>query len=69
VVGNLIAAMVLGNMNESNYFYIMTAISLSSILLFATLREPHKLIETGKGDFSVITTTGALQDKPLNFSS
>lgn len=45
VFGNLIAALVLGNMNEANYFYIMTVIAISSLCIFGTMRKPNKVTD------------------------
>ena len=43
VVGNLIAALVLGNANEITYFIVMSSIAFLSSILFITLRKPsHK---------------------------
>eukprot|EP00347_Sterkiella_histriomuscorum_P022843 403336943 len=42
VVGNLIAAFILGSMEQSSYFFIMTGVAASSTIVFATLRKPQK---------------------------
>ncbi|CDW80279.1 major facilitator superfamily protein [Stylonychia lemnae] len=49
VVGNLIAAFVLGSMDQSNYFYIMAGIAVSACLIFGTLRKPKKF-DSNKSD-------------------
>ena len=40
LVGNLVAALVIGNTNEVVYFSVMAVIAFASSLLFITLRKP-----------------------------
>jgi hypothetical protein len=44
VIGNLIAALLLGNLNQIYFFIVMGFIALSSALLFSLLRRPIKQI-------------------------
>lgn len=41
VVGNLVAALVLGNTDEETYFIVMTVIAGVSSIFFITLRKPR----------------------------
>jgi len=45
IVGNLVAALVLGNTDEITYFIVMTVIAAVSSFFFITLRKPVKIAD------------------------
>ena len=42
VFGNLIAALILGPLSQSNYYIVMTIVALSGASFFLFLRKPLK---------------------------
>ena len=42
ILGNLIAALILGNMKQSTYYLIMSVIAFSGTAIFLGLRKPLK---------------------------
>jgi hypothetical protein len=54
--GNIIAALVLGNLKETYYFCIMGVVAFSSVFIFATLRNP-KPSDSGSNQYTNSSST------------
>ncbi len=63
MIGNLIAAFVLGNLNDVVYFYMMTGIAAFGTIVFATLRDPLKVVDTIEDGVPVATVVNRLYEK------